>query len=421
MASSEENIMRIVIVATGSWGDVRPNVVLGQALQKAGYEVVVVAAESFRTWVEGRGVSFAGLSFNIQAMLDAQTNSRNVFQTIRWMRELTQTTIQMGKEIADVIGDGDTVLLSEGILPLVNGALEKHHTRLIHVNMQPWVPTAEFSGMMPALPAWMPIPTAAYNRWAGGFVRRSQWWAMGGKGNEVRSGHLGLAKQTWASHRALLDSTPSLLLVSPHVLPPPADWKPQHRITGYVFEDESGWEAPHDLLDFLAAGDKPVYIGFGSMRERKPEETTRLLLDAVKQTGKRAVLLSGWAGIGSANLPNDVFLLKYAPHDWLFPRMAAVVHHGGAGTTAAGLRAGVPAVVVPMMSDQPFWGQRVHALGAGTQPIPRSKLTADKLAAAITEATTNPAMQEKSAELGAKITAEDGVSEAVRTIREFSG
>jgi UDP:flavonoid glycosyltransferase YjiC (YdhE family) len=169
----------------------------------------------------------------------------------------------------------------------------------------------------------------------------------------------------------------------------------------------------------LAAGDKPVYIGFGSMRERKPEETTHLLLEAIKRTGKRAILLSGWAGIGTSSLPDDVFLLKYAPHGWLFPRMAAVVHHGGAGTTAAVLRAGVPSVVVPMMSDQPFWGRRVHELGAGTAPIPRSRLTADNLAAAITEAITNRGMQENAAELGRKISAENGLDQAMSAIREF--
>jgi UDP:flavonoid glycosyltransferase YjiC (YdhE family) len=248
---------------------------------------------------------------------------------------------------------------------------------------------------------------------------------MGKNGNQIRTGHLGLPKQTWAKHRCMLDSTPSLLLVSQHVLPRPADWQPHHRITGYVFEDENGWVAPQDLLEFLADGDKPVYIGFGSMRERNPEETTQLILDALKQTGKRAILLSGWAGIGASNmanasnLPDDVFLLKYAPHSWLFPRMAAVVHHGGAGTTAAALRAGVPSVVVPMMSDQPFWGRRVHELGAGTMPILRSRLTADNLAAAITEATTNRGMQEKAAELGMKISAEDGLGQALSAIREL--
>ena len=411
--------MRIVIIATGSWGDVRPNVVLGHALQKTGYTVMLVAAEEFRAWVEGRGQAFAGLSLNMQAMLDEQNNSSNLFQTMRWMRKVTQTTVQMGREITDLIQDGDAVLLNEGVLALVNGGLEKKCTRLVHINLQPWVPTAEFSGMAPEPPAWLPIQRATYNRWTGALVRRTQWWMMGKNGNQVRTRYLGLPKQTWTNHRLMLDSTPSLLLVSPYVLPRPADWQPHHRMTGYVFDDENGWEAPQDLLDFLAAGDKPVYIGFGSMRERKPEETTHLLLEAIKRTGKRAILLSGWAGIGTSSLPDDVFLLKYAPHGWLFPRMTAVVHHGGAGTTAAVLRAGVPSVVVPTMSDQPFWGRRVHELGAGTAPIPRSRLTADNLAAAITEAITNRGMQENAAELGRKISAENGLDQAVSAIREF--
>lgn len=413
--------MCIVIIAAGTWGDVRPNVLLAQALQTAGYEVLLVAAEEFRAWVEGRGLAFAGLSFNIHAMLDALTSSSNLFQTISWMRSVAPTMMQMGREIADVVHQGDAVLMNETGLALVNGVLEKNNARLIHVNMQPFAPTAEFSGMLPPPPAWIPIREAAYNRWAGSFVRRSQWWTMGARGNQLRTDFLGLPKQTWVKHRAMLESAPALLLVSPHVLSRPADWQPQYRITGYLFDDDDTWKAPPALLDFLADGDRPVYIGFGSMRQRKPEATTRLVLDAVKRTGKRAVLLSGWAGIGASNLPKDVFLLKYAPHTWLFPRMAAVVHHGGAGTTAAGLRAGVPSVVVPILADQPFWGRRVHELGVGTKPIPRSKLNAENLAAAIHEATTNHAMQEKAAELGAKIVVEDGLSKAVTTIQEFLG
>ena len=236
---------------------------------------------------------------------------------------------------------------------------------------------------------------------------------------QLRTQHLDLAKQTWGKQKALLESIPSLLLVSRHVYPQPADWPPPHRVTGYLFDEDDAWQPPQDLLDFLAEGEKPIYIGFGSMRVSKPEATTRLVLQAVQSTGKRAILLSGWAGIGALDLPKDVFLLKYAPHTWLFPRMAATVHHGGAGTTAAGLRAGVPAIIIPFFVDQPYWAQRVYDLGVGTKPIPRTKLTADKLAAAIQEATSNCAMQDKVAELGKKIAAEDGIGAAVKAIQEF--
>jgi UDP:flavonoid glycosyltransferase YjiC (YdhE family) len=155
------------------------------------------------------------------------------------------------------------------------------------------------------------------------------------------------------------------------------------------------------------------------MPDANPEATTRTILDAVRRAGKRAVILTGWAGLGADDVPEDVHILKYAPHHWLFPQMAAVVHHGGSGTTASGLRAGVPTVVVPHVGDQGFWGRTVKNLGVGTQAIPRKKLTADNLAAAITEATTNHTLRANARALGEKIRAEDGLGEAVRRVERW--
>ncbi len=152
------------------------------------------------------------------------------------------------------------------------------------------------------------------------------------------------------------------------------------------------------------------------MTNRDAEAETRLMLEAVRQSGQRAVLLSGWAGIGQGDLPETVFKLDYAPHSWLFPRMAAVVHHGGAGTTAAGLRAGAPSILVPHFADQPFWGRRVRALGVGPDFIPQKQLTAEKLARAIQIAVSDEAMRARAAALGEAIRAEDGVGDAVRWI-----
>jgi sterol 3beta-glucosyltransferase len=287
------------------------------------------------------------------------------------------------------------------------------------VNLQPQAITSQFAAMgQPIMPSWMPM-RSTYNRLSYGIFRRTTWSMQGSLGNRIREVSLGLPKQTWEKQKLLLDSTPSLVLVSRHVVPPPTDWLPHHHVTGYLFDDDNDWQAPPDLLNFLAAGEKPIYIGFGSMAVRKPAATTQAILEAVRRSGKRAILLSGWAGLGKMEMPKNVFLLKYAPHNWLFPRMAAVVHHGGAGTTAAALRAGVPSVIVPFLLDQPFWGQRLYELGVGTEPIPRGRLTADKLTAAILEATTNRPMQDKVAELSKKIVAEDGVGEAVRMIKTF--
>jgi len=415
--------MRIVMVAFGTWGDVRPNVVLGQALQKEGYAVVVVAAEEFRQWVESRNLEFAGLSANIQAMMEAlASESTGVIKTIQTVnRVVGPALVQMGAEIAAAVQPGDALLVNEGALGLVNGIVEKYDLRLIHINLQPLAPTRDFPPISaPNLPEWMPI-RGAYNRAMGRMGQRISWSLFGSRGNTLRAETLNLPKQTPAKHLAMLNSTPSLTLVSRHVVPPPADWLPHNRITGYLFDDDPAWEAPKNLIDFLAAGEKPVYIGFGSMGDRKPEATTRLVLDAIQRSGKRAILLSGWAGIGAADMPKDVFLLNYAPHSWLFPQVAAVVHHGGSGTTGAGVRAGVPSIVVPYFGDQPFWAQRVYDLGVGAKPISRGKLTAEKLASAIIEATSSRDMQENAKILGEKISVEDGVGEAVKAIREFLG
>jgi sterol 3beta-glucosyltransferase len=143
---------------------------------------------------------------------------------------------------------------------------------------------------------------------------------------------------------------------------------------------------------------------------------THLVIDALKRCGQRGVLSSGWGGLETNHLSKHLFSLKEAPHDWLFPQMAAVVHHGGAGTTAAGLRAGVPTIVVPHMQDQPYWGQIVHKLGAGPKPIPRKKLTAEILASSITQAVQDQAIIENARQIGNQIQAENGVGQAVKVI-----
>ena len=225
-----------------------------------------------------------------------------------------------------------------------------------------------------------------------------------------------------ASQASRSNGFPMLYGFSPSVVPKPTDWGADDHVTGYWFLDsDDDWTPPQDLLNFLQAGPPPVYIGFGSMSSRKPAETTDLVLQALAKTQQRAILLSGWDGMQMTDLPASVCMVDSIPHAWLFARVAAVVHHGGAGTTAAGLRAGVPSIVIPFLGDQPFWGQRVHDLGVGPAPIPRSKLTVDRLAGAIQEAVTNTTMRQRAAELGSKIQAEDGIANAVAIIQRIEG
>jgi sterol 3beta-glucosyltransferase len=204
---------------------------------------------------------------------------------------------------------------------------------------------------------------------------------------------------------------------SEHVSPRPPDWPPGAAVTGYWFLDEGqAWQPPQRLRQFLEAGEPPVYVGFGSMTGRDPKRLARVVVDALRLADVRGVIATGWGGLAGADLPATVLEIDEAPHEWLFPRMAAVVHHGGAGTTAAGLRAGRPTVVCPFIGDQPFWGWRVRALGVGSEPIPQKTLTAEKLGDAIRRVITDIGIRRQAEALGDRIRREDGVATAVALI-----
>lgn len=171
------------------------------------------------------------------------------------------------------------------------------------------------------------------------------------------------------------------------LIPKPSDWDSYINISGFSFLDQSSSYTPaEDLLAFLNAGPPPVYIGFGSIVVDDPQALTTMILGAIKKSGVRALVSKGWGGLGVTDVPENVFLLGNVPHDWLFKYVSAVVHHGGAGTTAIGIAMGKPTVVVPFFGDQPFWGAMIHRAGAGPEAVPFKKMTEDTLAQSITKA-----------------------------------
>ena len=209
-------------------------------------------------------------------------------------------------------------------------------------------------------------------------------------------------------------------LRSPALIPKPKDWGPHISISGFYFLSlASNFTPKPDLDAFLKAGPPPVYIGFGSIVVDDPNAMTKLIFEAVKKTGQRALVSKGWGGFGAdeMGIPEGVFMLGNVPHDWLFQHVSCVVHHGGAGTTAAGILAGKPTVVVPFFGDQPFWGAMVARAGAGPPPIPNKQLTSDKLAAAIEEC-LKPTTQQRAQELGARISSERGTHTGAQSFHD---
>jgi UDP:flavonoid glycosyltransferase YjiC (YdhE family) len=307
-------------------------------------------------------------------------------------------------------------LLTGGVGGSVLGVdvAEKHGIPFLYTHLQPvGTPTWQLPGV---LTPWMPTWLGPLGRRAGqSLTQAALSMPLRPVSRAVRRDVLGLPARARQADPAL----PSLYGFSPHVVPPPSDWPPTCRVTGYWFlPAETGWTPPPALTQFLADGPAPVCVGFGSMLGADPAQLTALVVTAVRRAGVRAVLLSGWGGL-DAVAGEDILVIDEVPHDWLFPQVAAVVHHGGAGTTAAALRAGTPAVVVPFGVDQPFWGTRVAALGTGPRPIPQRTLTTERLADALRIVTTDETMRARAAHLGHTIRSENGVDNAVAAFHDL--
>jgi UDP:flavonoid glycosyltransferase YjiC (YdhE family) len=274
---------------------------------------------------------------------------------------------------------------------------------------------------------WLPFRFSlggSYNYLTHILIQRVLWSGMGGPTTNRWRTRLGL--RAWRSeaemhHYARSLGAPRLYGYSPSVLPKPSDWDDYQHVTGYWFLDaQPNWEPSADLLRFLESGPPPVYVGFGSMSHENPERQTRLALRALELTGQRGVLLTGWGGIARLSVPPNVFFVDNVPHAWLFPRMAAIVHHGGAGTTAAGLRSEVPSIIPAFAGDQVAWADRVVKLGVSPRVPGIKQLTAEKLAQAINTAVNDSALRARAAALGEKIRAENGVARAIEVIERHA-
>ncbi|MCC3775733.1 glycosyltransferase [Streptomyces sp. UNOB3_S3] len=392
--------MRILIITAGSRGDVAPFTGLGRRLLDAGHQVAVAAHPPFAALVGGCGLDYRPVPGDPQGLIRdwSRATSREEAQAL---------TRAYADGLADgvaeaVAGGADLLLTASGPAPLSRTTGEAFGIPVIGTYLVPAFATGEF-----------PLPNARNadglgpegNLAAGRDVLRRAEGVFAGSVTRLRT-RLGLPAD---APSAPGDIRPVFHGFSPLVVPRPQDWPSGVEVAGYWWPARPDrWQPPAELTDFLQAGPPPVFIGFGSMAAGQGERLSELVTAAVKRAGVRAVVQAGWAGLSGCG--GDVLAIGDVPHDWLFPRTAAVVHHAGAGTTAAGLRAGVPAVPVPVMADQPFWASRLHQLGVAPRPLPFQDLTAEALGDAITACLSEPAHRHRATELARGIAAEDGAA-----------
>jgi UDP:flavonoid glycosyltransferase YjiC (YdhE family) len=422
--------LRIVIPITGSRGDVQPFIALGMGLRAVGHEVCLATHADFAELTRSRGLEFFPIEDGARALHETETGQRmfnagkNPFIFIREFVRLREPLLQsLVHACHEACQDADVLVVPTTAVLLGVTAAEKLGIPVVLATLQPTLPTRfRVSCLLPPSPSWLPLRNL-YNLLSHYVVAECFWQLQREAVNQARQEVLGLPPLPfWGLSPRFFQQTPSLHGYSPLVVPKPADWSAKHRLTGYWFlETGKAWQPPANLLRFLEAGPSPVCVGFGSMPNPNLQEATDLVVRALARAGQRGILLTGWGGLEKVHNQADIFSLESAPHDWLFPYTAAVVHHGGAGTTAAALRAGVPSIVVPFMADQPFWGRRVFELGAGPKPIPRRELTVDRLADAIRGAVVEQGMRTRAAALSRELLAEDGVSRAVEAFQEWHG
>ncbi|AEB11898.1 glycosyltransferase [Marinithermus hydrothermalis] len=419
--------MQVAIVAVGSRGDVEPYVALGAGLVARGHEVRMLAPQGFAELIAPFGLEYLPLGENPRALLEALEVRRafaagaNPYRFVRELLEVYRAFLPgFLRALEPGLEGADRVVFSTLGFPAYHWA-EARGVPAVAAFLQPQTPTAAFPAPFGPSPPFL-ARCGLYNRFSYVAMEQFAWFLVASQTNRWRRA-LGLAPLSWRGPypRLRRGAVPVLYGFSTAVVPRPRDWPDWVRVTGYWrLPLDEGWRPPGELQAFLEDGPPPVYVGFGSMRPPDVRRFTEIVLEALQLAGVRAVLVRGWGGLDPERVPDSVYVLDAVPHAWLFPRVAAVVHHGGAGTTAAGLYAGRPTVTVPFIADQFFWGERVAALGAGPRPVPAKRLAPNALARAIRAAVERFAYRRNAEFLARRLCREDGVMEAVRGVEDLA-
>ncbi|KAL0360388.1 UNVERIFIED_CONTAM: Sterol 3-beta-glucosyltransferase UGT80B1 [Sesamum radiatum] len=350
--------LKIALLVVGTRGDVQPFLAVARRLQEYGHHVRLATHSNFRGFVKSAGVDFYPLGGDPRVLAGSCTEPDPITgEPFRAQAIIANPPAYGHAHVAEALG-----------VPL-------------HIFFtMPWTPTYAFPHPLARVPQ-----SAGY--WLSYIlVDLLIWWGIRGHINDFRKNKLKLPPIAYFStYHGSISHLPTGYMWSPHVVPKPTDWGPLVDVVGYCFLNlGSKYQPREEFIKWIQKGAPPIYIGFGSMPLEDSNKTTEIILEALKNTGQRGIIDRGWGDLGTySKLPDNVFLLVDCPHDWLFPQCSAVVHHGGAGTTATGLKAGCPTTIVPFFGDQFFWGERIYHKGLGPAPIPISQLNTESLSEAI--------------------------------------
>ncbi|RDK07602.1 glycosyltransferase [Cupriavidus lacunae] len=410
--------MRLILITFGTQGDCRPIVALGLGLRAAGHDVLMLGERSAATLAAEHSLAFAPMAGDIQqtlapggALHKLMTEGGNVAEATRAFARIAEDNTEVWMaQLAEAARDADGIVFSGLTAYVALSVGEQLGKPVIGAGMFPISPTRAFpSALLPPfrMPGWA-------NRASHQLINFVLWRMFRNATNAARASLFGAS-----ARKAMWVDFPTLYAMSPHLVPRPQDWHDDWLVSGaWSMPAQPDWEPDAPLRDFLAAGLAPLYIGFGSMAGFDRNRVVTALVQAVD--GRRALFYPGWSGIDVGALPSNFHVVGATPHDWLLPRVAAAIHHGGAGTTHAAAAAGVPAIVLPFAGDQFFWAGRLAALGVAPRYVAGHKIDAPLLASMI-EFTEQPATRERAATLGRAMAAERGVDHAVAAIERCCG
>ena len=406
--------MRITLLVFGTRGEVQPLIALARGLNAASHTTRIVTQAEFYDFVTQYEINCIPININLR---EAERSRKHGGQySIFAIHKLAQRAYQVLVEIWEACQGSEALILCD-------------------MGMIPGWPIMEKLDVPTLVAAFYPedICLAMMRETLTGKLRawfqRNVVTALTSRLilhpllNRWRRTTLGLppSHTIGGIEAAQTSGVPVLHAFSPHVFSKPTHWPAWFHITGYWFlEHPASWQPPADLVEFLAAGPPPVYVGFGSVSANDMHRTTDIVVKALLQTQERGILAAGWSNLGQRPiLPKSILAIDGAPHDWLFPQVAAAVHHGGAGTTAIALRSGTPNIIIPFTIDNPFWARRLAELGVAPPGIPPQELTVDRLASAIDDAIHDEAMQARQAALSEALRNEDGIARAVELIHNY--